>query len=232
MGDEVMAQYRKRPVVIEATQWFKNGDHPADYANDVPGFLDGEAVTYPAATAKACNWEGQVVRYYRTPDVPGDRLCSICSRQYFDHGWIETLEGGHIVCPADWIITGVQGERYPCKPDIFVQTYVGIEPTAPHEGSNEAFYDDVIAPALLSLMKQCNERGMPFVATVEYGPGDFGTSADLPAERSLPMDWAYVAARSQGNADIMISHLIKGAEKRGHGSVYLAKLGVPMEPAR
>jgi hypothetical protein len=40
-----------------------------------------------------------------------------------DHGWIDTLEGSHIVCPGDWIITGVQGEHYPCKPDIFEATY-------------------------------------------------------------------------------------------------------------
>jgi len=38
-------------------------------------------------------------------------------------GWIETLEGGHIVSPGDWIITGVAGEKYPCKPDIFARTY-------------------------------------------------------------------------------------------------------------
>lgn len=44
-----------------------------------------------------------------------------------DHGWIETLEGGHNVCPGDWIITGVQGERYPCKDEIFRQTYEPAE---------------------------------------------------------------------------------------------------------
>ena len=43
-------------------------------------------------------------------------------------GWIETLEGGHIVTPGDWIITGVKGERYPCKPDIFEATYDPIYP--------------------------------------------------------------------------------------------------------
>lgn len=37
--------------------------------------------------------------------------------------WCETLEGGHIVSPGDWIITGVKGEKYPCKPDIFLATY-------------------------------------------------------------------------------------------------------------
>ncbi len=37
--------------------------------------------------------------------------------------WIATLEGGHVVTPGDWIITGVRGEKYPCKPDIFEETY-------------------------------------------------------------------------------------------------------------
>lgn len=36
---------------------------------------------------------------------------------------IETLEGKMIASPGDFIIKGVQGEFYPCKPDIFEQTY-------------------------------------------------------------------------------------------------------------
>jgi len=36
---------------------------------------------------------------------------------------IKTLEGTHIVSPQDWVIRGVKGEYYPCKPDIFEQTY-------------------------------------------------------------------------------------------------------------
>jgi hypothetical protein len=40
---------------------------------------------------------------------------------------IDTLEGFHIVSNGDWIITGVKGERYPCKPDIFELTYDRIE---------------------------------------------------------------------------------------------------------
>ena len=35
----------------------------------------------------------------------------------------ETLEGVMHAEPGDWIITGVNGERYPCKPDIFEKTY-------------------------------------------------------------------------------------------------------------
>ena len=36
---------------------------------------------------------------------------------------IKTLEGVMEVRPGDWVITGVKGERYPCKPDIFAATY-------------------------------------------------------------------------------------------------------------
>jgi hypothetical protein len=40
---------------------------------------------------------------------------------------IHTLEGAMAVSPDDWIITGVKGERYPCKPDIFDATYEPVE---------------------------------------------------------------------------------------------------------
>jgi hypothetical protein len=45
---------------------------------------------------------------------------------------IDTLEGGLRATPGDWIIKGVKGEFYPCKPDIFEATYETAEPVA-HE---------------------------------------------------------------------------------------------------
>ena len=36
---------------------------------------------------------------------------------------IPTLEGNHIASPGDFIVRGVDGECYPCKPDIFRETY-------------------------------------------------------------------------------------------------------------
>ena len=99
-------KFRKKPVVIDATQWFKNGDHPDDGGTET---------------------EGDLVRYYRHPEKPGDSICQHCKVRFHDHGWIDTLEGGHIVCPGDMIITGVAGEGYPCKPAIFAQTYEAAE---------------------------------------------------------------------------------------------------------
>lgn len=40
---------------------------------------------------------------------------------------IETLEGIMIASPGDWIITGINGEKYPCKPEIFMKTYSLVE---------------------------------------------------------------------------------------------------------
>ena len=39
---------------------------------------------------------------------------------------IKTLEGTMVASPGDWIIRGVKGEFYPCKPDIFEATYEHI----------------------------------------------------------------------------------------------------------
>lgn len=88
-------KYRKKPVVIDASQWWIYGDHPA------------------------------VKRYTVRDGDPMD--CGWCKKPYAEHGGISTLEdtdlGMHVVCPGDWIITGVKGEHYACKPDIFAQTY-------------------------------------------------------------------------------------------------------------
>lgn len=40
-----------------------------------------------------------------------------------DTGYIDTPEGRLTVTPGDWIITGIAGENYPCKPDIFEKLY-------------------------------------------------------------------------------------------------------------
>lgn len=53
------------------------------------------------------HWPDGVVREPNDPGLP----------------YIVTLEGRLFVSEGDWIITGVKGERYPCKPDIFAATY-------------------------------------------------------------------------------------------------------------
>ena len=57
------------------------------------------------------------------PFVGNKGACKHCGAPLEHHGSIDTLEGEHIVCPADWIVRGVAGEYYPVKPDIFDRTY-------------------------------------------------------------------------------------------------------------
>lgn len=121
-----MARYRKKPVEIDASIWRKNGDHPLDYSVTHHGLEAGELREFSPEERKANAWEGDVVRYFRHPSVSGETVCKHCGGKMHDHGWIDTLEGGHIVCPGDWIITGVKGEHYPCKPDIFAATYEAV----------------------------------------------------------------------------------------------------------
>ena len=120
-------KFRKKPVVIEASQWFKNGDHPLDYSKDHEGLDGGVMRTFSAQERKEKQWEGDIVRYFRHPEVSGDSSCEVCGQTMHVHGWVDTLEQGHRVCPGDWIITGVKGEFYPCKPEIFAATYEAVE---------------------------------------------------------------------------------------------------------
>lgn len=91
-------RYRKNPGETTAHQWFKNGDHPNDGPPDR---------------------EGRVVRYFRRPDVPGDTPCRYCGEHAHTHGWIDTPDGGHSVCPGDWIVTDERGVYRRCKADEF-----------------------------------------------------------------------------------------------------------------
>lgn len=79
-------RYRKKPVEIEASQWFKNGDHPKDYACSETGFeAGGQITTFSGEERKEKGWEGSVVRYFRRPDVSGDQACRHCGGRM--HEW-------------------------------------------------------------------------------------------------------------------------------------------------
>jgi len=88
-----MAKYRKKPVVIEAVQW--TGDNLRDII-DFTGLHE---------SAKKWTWE----EYEKVVALQGLKIF--------------TLEGPLNASPGDYIIKGVQGEFYPCKPDIFEATY-------------------------------------------------------------------------------------------------------------
>lgn len=89
--------FRKKPVVIEAVQY--TGDNLR------------EVLDFTGKHPRFDEWFSSFEDYQR--HVAADR-------QAFK---IITLEGTMEALPGDWIIRGVKGEFYPCKPDIFVATY-------------------------------------------------------------------------------------------------------------
>jgi len=114
-----MAKFRLKDKVVEATQWFKSGDHPED---DRETFNAGEGDFLG---------EGKVVRYFRHPAVAGESVCKACNfgdlpssgRTMHEHGWLDYGQDGQIVCPGDWVITRTEsGGYYAMKPDIFKAT--------------------------------------------------------------------------------------------------------------
>jgi len=95
MKQEVQ-KFRKKPVEIDALQWDGSSHRP------MFDFLDGSG-------RSSMSTEG--------------------TNFLIDHDQVEgglvikTLEGVHLANIGDWIIKGVAGEFYPCKPSIFAKTY-------------------------------------------------------------------------------------------------------------
>jgi hypothetical protein len=92
-------KYRKKPVIIEAFQM--------------------------TAARKESNidWPEWLHRAWNKSNNEEGALFGIATEGMH----IRTLEGVHIVSDSDYIIQGVKGELYPCKPDIFEMTYEKVE---------------------------------------------------------------------------------------------------------
>lgn len=95
-------KFRKKPVVIEAIQW----DGSRDRFNTIYEWANpsGDAISAPI-TSDGCF-------------DSGDDVQNLC---------IDTLEGTMLARVGDWIIRGVKGEYYPCKPEVFAATYEPAE---------------------------------------------------------------------------------------------------------
>ncbi|MDR2278902.1 MAG: hypothetical protein LBE23_13680 [Vagococcus sp.] len=96
-------KYRKKPVVIEAVQFL--GFESNDNFSERP-----ERPERPEWLVKAI-YKDETVKLFGEPN----KLT------------IETLEGTIFADVGDYIIRGIQGEIYPCKPDIFEETYERVD---------------------------------------------------------------------------------------------------------
>ena len=119
-----MAQYRKKPVVIEAVRWrgyhsnlgitVEAPDQPIEITADNMNGIKWEPLPawLPSPLPEAVWGQNS-----RRPTQPGEIV------RDGDVIYIGTLEGEMCAAPGDWIIRGVKGEIYPCKPGIFAATY-------------------------------------------------------------------------------------------------------------
>ncbi len=94
-----MAKYRKKPVTIEAYQY--EGD-----------FISSGNWTAPDWVNEAYN--NGILVYKEVGDTPPEL-------------YVKTIEGDMKCNYKDYIIKGVKGELYPCKPDIFEETYEQVD---------------------------------------------------------------------------------------------------------
>ena len=108
---------------------------------------------------------------------------------------IDTLEGTMYANGGDWIIRGVQGEFYPCKPDIFTATYTweGSEPVGVDESATHAEYMAGLREAELTLDCWTGENTSEELAAALYWVGDQSEVGGLDRVR------AYAALRILGD---------------------------------
>ena len=102
-----MSRYRKLPVEVEAIEW--NGQNVVDTYN----FLEG---TDYESEAEGVKTDGR--NFYIKFENGGCQQGTLM---------IKTLEGDMKASVGDYIIKGVNGEFYPCKPEIFEKTYELLE---------------------------------------------------------------------------------------------------------
>lgn len=110
-------KFRHRPIVVDAIQWFKNGDHPEDNCDTL--IINGKPVLN----------DGEIVRRYYGVYAEHIGKCLECHRAYNDHGKVDTGEDVVKVCPGDWIVKNLDGFHTPIEPGLFEQLY------EPYEGA-------------------------------------------------------------------------------------------------
>lgn len=100
--------------------------------------------------------------------------------------------------------------------------------------NEEQFYDEEIAPALLAIANRCNERGIPFVASVEYKTGEHATTFQLGPDACLAMQMVYMCSRTAPNVDSYLINLIRHAKQNGismEESMFLNKYADKEKPS-
>lgn len=141
----MIKSYTKLPVIVEAIQW--DGKN----LKEVTSFISGKPVDL-SEYAAVFAWE-------RYENIISDKGLTI-----------NTLEGDMKASIGDYIIKGVNGEFYPCKPDIFNKTY--------HESNSPSIqkFEEVVSPVIEYLAQNFNPHTTVIITSsnADLVEGKFG----------------------------------------------------------
>lgn len=126
------SKYRKKPVIIEAMPFDGSMDSirsiclwaNRDTEEPVIDYVFG--TTIRPCLAYMCKSYGYHSNDLIQPDCGGTGFVACSPEEPYDI-FVHTLEGEMRVNSGDWIIRGIKGEFYPCKPDIFEATYEAVD---------------------------------------------------------------------------------------------------------
>lgn len=122
MADEQARQYRMKPVVVEAMRWVDSPTPVIDWVLANGGTARYHEQEPQRLHSTYCRCDGRGI-------VPGQVEAQRCPEaepqgpDIPEHIHIDTLDGTMTADMGDWVIRGIQGEFYTCKPDIFARTY-------------------------------------------------------------------------------------------------------------
>jgi hypothetical protein len=179
-----MSKYRKKPVEIDAVQ-FTGGAESATRVIDWV-LAGGGTARYHGLVAAQEFGDGK--------GHPADD----------EHVSINTLEGTMRASVGDWVIRGVQGEHYPCKPDIFAATYDrptvapldAVEPITPERVQAAVDALGVGIPLLDMRSLQLDADGMTIVALSKDAQGKPQVSGNSLATYTVTVPWAPAVLRA------------------------------------
>lgn len=92
--------FQKKPIQVQAMQF----DGTLQNATEILNWINDDRASFENIPVSASRY----------------------NREYDQRLLIPTLEGRMMASPGDWIIRGIQGEFYPCKPDIFADSYEAV----------------------------------------------------------------------------------------------------------
>ena len=151
---------------------------------------------------EAVHWNG--IKVSETPEWILEALNSGVLVRFGDKVQVRTLEGVMTASPGDYIIRGVDGELYPCKPDIFEKTYEKVEEGKESENLNFGEVIEILKQGGLVRRKGWNGKGLFVIKQV---PAHIESDV-IPRMQSLPQSAKDRILKGKGFVDYTSQCLI------------------------